>query len=121
MRSRLVVAWVGGPRAIAIEALSDAERIERALNGFGRLLGEPKLANDEFQFGITHDWSRDPLSRGAYSYVTVGGEEARAQLARPLNGTLFFAGEATAAGGEGGTVNGAFETGRRAAMEVANA
>ena len=121
VRSPLIVAWVGGPRAIAIEGLSGTERIERALNGFGRLLGEPMLANAEFEFGITHDWSRDPLSRGAYSYVTVGGREARAELARPLDGTLFFAGEATAAGGEGGTVNGAFETGRRAAMEVANA
>ncbi|MGB8909045.1 MAG: NAD(P)/FAD-dependent oxidoreductase, partial [Candidatus Cybelea sp.] len=121
VRSRLVVAWAGGPKAIAIEGLSNAERIERALNGFGRLLGDPKLASNEFEFGITHDWSRDPLARGAYSYVTVGGEEARAELARSLDETLFFAGEATATDGQAGTVNGAFETGRRAAMRIENA
>lgn len=121
VRSRLVVAWAGGPKAIALEGLSNTDRIERALNGFGRLLGEPKLASNEFECGITHDWNRDPLARGAYSYVTVGGEESRAELARSLDGTLFFAGEATATAGEAGTVNGAFETGRRAAMEIANA
>ncbi|MGA8097306.1 MAG: NAD(P)/FAD-dependent oxidoreductase [Candidatus Cybelea sp.] len=121
VRSRLVVAWAGGPKAIAIEGLSNTERIERALDGFGRLLGEPKLASSAFEFGITHDWSRDPLACGAYSYVTVGGEESRAQLARSLDRTIFFAGEATATAGEAGTVNGAFETGRRAAMEIVNA
>jgi monoamine oxidase len=121
VRSRLVVAWAGGPKAIAIEGLSNPERIECALNGFGRLLGEPKLAGNEFEFGITHDWSGDPLARGAYSYVTVGGEESRAEFARSLERTLFFAGEATGTAAEAGTVNGAFETGRRAAMEIANA
>ncbi len=121
LQSRLVVAWAGGPKAIALEGLSNTERIERALNGFGRLLGEPRLATNEFESGITHDWSRDPLARGAYSYVTVGGEESRPELARSLDRTLFFAGEATASAGEAGTVNGAFETGRRAAIEIADA
>jgi hypothetical protein len=43
---------------------------------------------------------------------------ARATLAAPLDGTLFFAGEATSNDGQGGTVNGALETGERAAREV---
>jgi monoamine oxidase len=55
------------------------------------------------------------LSRGAYSYVTVGGERARAQLAAAVDGTLFFAGEAASSDGQSGTVNGAMHTGIRAA------
>jgi monoamine oxidase len=121
IRSELVVAWAGGPRAIAIGRLTDAELIQRAVTGFGLLFGEPKLAATELEFGIAHDWSRDPFARGAYSYLAVGGAQSRTELAKPLDGTLFFAGEATAADGEGGTVNGAFETGRRAAAELANA
>jgi monoamine oxidase len=66
-----------------------------------------------------HDWSADPFSCGAYSYVTVGGGEARATLGAPLEQTLFFAGEATSTDGQGGTVNGAIETGERAAAAVA--
>ena len=68
-----------------------------------------------------HDWTLDPLARGAYSYVGVGGLNARLTLAEPLEDTLFFAGEATSNDGQGGTVNGAFETGERAAREAAAA
>jgi monoamine oxidase len=121
VRSELVAAWAGGPRAIAIGGLTHAELIERAVAGFGLLFGEPKLAASELEFGIAHDWRRDPFARGAYSYLAVGGAQSRTELAKPLDGTLFFAGEATAADGEGGTVNGAFETGLRAAAELANA
>ena len=67
---------------------------------------------------FTHDWNADPFARGAYSYVATGGGDARAGLAAPIDGTLFFAGEATSTDGGGGTVNGALETGERAADEV---
>jgi monoamine oxidase len=66
-----------------------------------------------------HDWSRDPFARGAYSYVLVGGVNARATLAAPVENTLFFAGEATSTDGQGGTVNGALESGQRAAAQAA--
>jgi len=66
----------------------------------------------------THDWRADPFARGAYSYLPVGGVEAQESLARPVEGTLFFAGEATNTEGHNGTVHGALATGRRAAREV---
>ncbi len=121
VRSDLVVAWAGGPRAIALRGASEAELVEVAVNGFGVLLDEPALVRAELVGGMTHDWSRDAFSRGAYSYVAVGGGDARAVLATPLEGTLFFAGEATSTDGQGGTVNGALKTGRRAAEEAAAA
>jgi monoamine oxidase len=65
-----------------------------------------------------HDWQLDPFARGAYSYVTVGGGDARRALALPIDGTLFFAGEATDVEGEATTVTGALQSGRRAAREV---
>jgi monoamine oxidase len=65
-----------------------------------------------------HDWQADPFARGAYSYVTVGGTEARERLAAPLEDTLFFAGEAADAEGAAATVEGALRTGMRAAHEV---
>ncbi len=119
VRSELVVAWVGGPRAIALNGVAEADLIERALNGFGALFNQPELVRKAFEGGLTHDWSRDPFARGAYSYVAVEGGDARAALATPVDGTLFFAGEATSTDGQGGTVNGALETGERAAAEAA--
>ena len=119
LRSELIVAWAGGPKAIAMSGASQSELIGRALSGFGALFGEHELAREEFEEGVMHDWGRDPFARGAYSYVAVGGGNARAALAMPVDGTLFFAGEATSNDGQGGTVNGALETGERAAREAA--
>ncbi len=118
-RSTLITAWAGGPKALALAGASQAEVVELALNGFGALFGDQKLVCGEIEDTAMHDWHGDPFARGAYSYVTVGGGHARMQLAAPVANTLFFAGEATSTDGQGGTVNGALQTGERAAMEVA--
>jgi monoamine oxidase len=118
VRSELICAWAGGPHAIALDAAPPAELIDRALEEFGMVLGDPVLARAEFEGGVMHDWGRDPFARGAYSYVAVGGGDARLVLAAPVDDALFFGGEATANDGQGGTVNGAFATGERAAREA---
>ncbi len=48
----------------------------------------------------------------------MGGSEAPKILARPVEGTLFFAGEATDTEGRTGTVEGAIATGLRVARQV---
>ena len=121
VRSEVIVAWVGGPKAVALSDVTEDECIGRALEGFGGLFGEPALARQEFEGAAMHDWSRDPFARGAYSYVATGGGDAREVLGSPLDDALFFAGEATSNDGQGGTVNGALETGERAAREAATA
>lgn len=119
VRSELIIAWAGGPKATAMSGASREELIKRALDGLGALFREPALVRKEFEDGVMHDWGRDPFARGAYSYVAVGGRGARGLLAAPIDETLFFAGEATSTNGQGGTVNGALETGERAARELA--
>lgn len=117
-RSRVVVAWAGGPRAIELDGIATNDRIERARDEFGDLFGERERARREFEDGATHDWSGDPFACGAYSYITTGAGSARETLAAPIEETLFFAGEATSTTGQGGTVSGAFESGLRAAREA---
>jgi monoamine oxidase len=70
------------------------------------------------QHSYLHDWPADPLSRGAYSYETVASQGARAQLAKPVEDTLFFAGEATDTSGQASTVAGALASGQRAGQEL---
>jgi monoamine oxidase len=65
-----------------------------------------------------HDWQSDPFSRGAYSYGKVGADGAHEELGRPVEDTLFFAGEASDVSGNNGTVHGAIASGRRAAAEI---
>jgi monoamine oxidase len=66
----------------------------------------------------THDWTRDPFARGAYSYSLVGGSDVGKRLSRPVRGTLFFAGEAADPEGRSGTVDGAIASGRHAAGQA---
>jgi monoamine oxidase len=73
---------------------------------------------DLLESAAYHDWQSDPFSRGAYSYVKAGGGSAQADLATPMENTLFFAGEATDVSGYHATVHGAIASGRRAAQEI---
>ena len=68
---------------------------------------------------VVHRWPVDPWVRGAYSFFPPGvGLDARRALAAPVDRRLFFAGEATHAGGASATIHGAIETGERAAREL---
>jgi monoamine oxidase len=66
-----------------------------------------------------HDWIADPFSRGAYSYARVGGDDASKRLGRPVEQTVYFAGEAADVEGRTGTVHGGIATGRRVADLIA--
>ncbi len=118
LRAPVLVAWSGASKARALLALEPGARRECVLGALATALGVARSTIDaEFVAAYEHDWSRDPLARGAYSYARVGGRDAFAALARPL-GSLVFAGEATAADGNWGTVHGAIHSGRRAADEA---
>ncbi|MBR1088722.1 FAD-dependent oxidoreductase [Bradyrhizobium manausense] len=62
-------------------------------------------------------WARDPLARGSYSHALPGHSGDRAVLAAPVDGRLFFAGEATSPNFFT-TAHGARDSGERAAKEV---
>jgi monoamine oxidase len=116
VRAPVLTAWAGGPAA---ERLRGADPVDAAVDALARLLGMHRAAVEgALEAAYHHDWDADPFSRGAYSYLGVGGMEAPAALRLPLEGTLFFAGEATAEGGGNATVAGAIESGRRAAREA---
>jgi monoamine oxidase len=118
VRANTLVAWAGGPVAERLAAKTHDECKALALACAGRYLGDAQAAENAFEVAYLHDWQRDPYARGAYTYALVGGEGAREALAAPVDGTLWFAGEATAEGNEGGTVAGALWSGLRAAREI---
>jgi len=62
-------------------------------------------------------WAHDPFARGSYSHALPGHAGDRAVLAAPVDGRLFFAGEATSPGFFS-TAHGARDSGERAAAEV---
>ena len=119
LRVPILVAWAGGPLADAKRGQSHPELEAQALDALSQILGlSNAMVQSHFVRSYFHDWQGDPFSRGAYSYVAVGGVSAQKELAQPLRGRLFFAGEATQSDGHHATVHGAFDSGRRAAQEV---
>src|SRR5947207_13276848 len=62
-------------------------------------------------------WAQDPFARGSYSHALPGHAGQRAVLAAPVDGRLFFAGEATSQNFFS-TAHGARDSGERAATEV---
>jgi monoamine oxidase len=62
-------------------------------------------------------WAHDPFARGSYSHALPGHAGARAVLASPVDGRLFFAGEATCPNFFS-TAHGARDSGERAAGEI---
>jgi len=65
-------------------------------------------------------WAHDPFARGSYSHALPGHAGKRAVLAAPVDGRLFFAGEATSPNFFS-TAHGALDSGERAAKEVLQA
>jgi monoamine oxidase len=120
LHAPMLTGWSGGPRAAALLA-GGLDAVERAAPAaLAGLLGvSPRRVARAVRRCWSYDWERDPFARGAYSYALVGGAGAFRALARPVAGTLFFAGEATLDDGRNGTVDGAIASGQRAAARVA--
>lgn len=115
----VITGWVGGPRAETMLQGDERFVLFHALESLAGIMNvsreylEERLYDSHF-----HNWQADPFARGAYSYVPVGALPAQAELAAPVENTIFFAGEATNTAGHSGTVHGALATGYRAAREI---
>jgi monoamine oxidase len=109
-----LTAWAGGPEA---ERLLDAgQPLETAIATCAAVLQtNPDIVREELCASYFHDWRADRFSLGAYTWVAAGALPAVEKLTRPIDNTIFIAGEATDTEGHWGTVHGAIASGERAA------
>ena len=115
----VVTGWGGRGGAAALATLGEEDRVEAAVRELAGALGvDPGRLKESVAGAYQHDWVGDPFARGAYSYAGVGGRRAGMELGAPIEGTLFFAGEATLSDGHNATVHGAVASGGRAAREL---
>jgi monoamine oxidase len=120
--SHSLTGWSGGPRAVALLQMEPEDLQQRVLVSVAKALDASEEQVRAALTGFhTHNWDRDPWSRGAYSWVAVGGLEASAAMAQPVEDTLYFAGEHTDTTGHWGTVHAALRSGLRAARQVLQA
>jgi monoamine oxidase len=118
IRAPILVAWVGGTNAESLLQNEQPFILNEGLSSLSRILNVSyQDLQTELEAAQFHNWSADPFSRGAYAYLPVDGLMHQENLSTPVDGTLFFAGEATSRG-HIGTVHGALMSGRRAATEI---
>lgn len=115
----VITGWAPARSAESLAGVSEDGVIDHAVEALSRLLQIAKAqVQAQLRAAYYHDWDADPFSRGAYSYVKVGGEGCQGILGSPVEHTLFFAGEATDTSGHNGTVHGAIASGQRASREM---
>ncbi|WP_207429651.1 NAD(P)/FAD-dependent oxidoreductase [Pedobacter sp. SYSU D00535] len=118
----MLTGWLAGPKTDELVSNTEEELLNLALESVARLFGLQKAAVEQMLVkGVVKHWGQNPFSRGAYGYETVDGAHAPGQLSRPVEDTLYFAGEATYEGPFAGTVEAALVSGIQVAQKVLEA
>lgn len=110
-----IEAYFGGNHAAALEAEGERAFFDFAVTELTALFGSTFARRVKPMH--MHRWGADPFARGSYSYALPGMTDCRAALAAPVNGRLFFAGEACSRG-DFSTAHGGWITGVSAAEQV---
>lgn len=108
----VIEGYFGGALARELEGGGEKAFAARAIDELAAHLGSG--IRKYLKPIVSTAWARDPLSRGSYTHALVGHADDRAVLAAPVDGRLFFAGEACSPANFS-TAHGAYETGVAAA------
>jgi len=118
----VLTGWSAAHRAAELSQLSPDALCSAALTALADNFAIPRREIEPHVRGYwTHNWQTDPHILGGYSYALKGGAAASRELGRPVDSTIFVAGEATDFTGDNGTVHAAINSGRRAAREFLDA
>ena len=113
-----IEGFFGGSFARELEDAGDGAFAAQAIDEIAALLGADYRR--KLKPLAESRWASDPFAHGAYSRALPGHAGARGILAAPVDGRLFFAGEATSPNFFS-TAHGARDSGERAAREVMKA
>jgi monoamine oxidase len=110
-----VEGFFGGRFARELEAAGEGAPAAAAIEEIVALLGSDMRRR--LKPLAESRWAQDPFARGSYSHALPGHADKRAVLATPVDGRIFFAGEATSPDFFT-TAHGAQQSGVRAAREA---
>ncbi|HXB95136.1 MAG TPA: NAD(P)/FAD-dependent oxidoreductase [Puia sp.] len=115
----LITGWIPGGAIQPFRSMNSEGRIERCLGSLANIFSRDVSAlGKALKASLILDWETAPFIRGGYSFETVGGGRDRSALAEPVEGTLYFAGEALYDGPAPGTVEAAFSSGVAVAGKI---
>jgi monoamine oxidase len=115
----ILTGWLGGPSADFFAGHPENFFLEKAMEGLSSIFSVPmeKLKGYLKEFKV-FNWTNEAWSRGAYSYSRVGFQNHLEICRQPVQGKIFFAGEACYEGAYPGTVEAAVVTGLETARRL---
>ncbi len=118
-KTPLLTGWLAGPNAEKSKNKTDDEIIAMAFDALCYIFDTNKSFLDKnLSAKKIVKWQTDPYSLGAYSYATVESAKAKKILAKPVEETIFFAGEALSDGINMATLEEALASGIIAAKNI---
>jgi monoamine oxidase len=117
-RSGILVNYTGGSVGAGFGSGSPTSRAKQSLAQLEPLL--PGITAKWNGRATVDFWLGNPWSKGSYSFWKVGQYTRFAGVEREPEGNVHFAGEHTSVNSQG-YLNGAVETGQRAAQELLSA
>jgi monoamine oxidase len=109
----VLTSYAVGDKAYVLSKMSDTQKIEEICKTLKIPFGDVR---DKVESVISYYWGDDPYTRGAYALFTIDHTDSVRVHLRSPHDKVFFAGEHTAE--YQGFMEGAVESGQRAAMEV---
>lgn len=115
----LLTGWLSGAAARKRKYYSGEELFREAIGALSYIfrISEQNLWLSLRARKVVH-WSQDPFARGAYAYAVPGGNKWISTLERPVESTLFFAGEIFAPEAGIGMVEAAIVSGMKTSRQL---
>lgn len=115
---------INGPKAVELSAQGTdmvntiLTELDSIYNGQATTFVRRDFNTNEV-LSVIQDWGKDEFIQGGYSYPMASAtQEDRENLGLPIGDKVFFAGEATDASGDAGTINGALASAERVTEEI---
>jgi monoamine oxidase len=108
--------FIGGRHAVWLEKQGQQACRDFAVDRVADVFGND--IRKHVKRTIVTAWESEPWTRGSWACAQPGQAHQRVNLERSIDERLFFAGEATMVGGQG-TCHGAYQSGIRAAQDIA--
>ena len=119
VKNNILTGWVGGNKAIALKDERDEAILDKAIHSLSNSFQIPaEELHKKLQASVIANWCKEPDINGGYSFYTMETTTAKNVLSKPVNDTIFFAGEALFQGIAGGTVEAALSTAKNTAAKV---
>ena len=118
-KNGMITGWLAGPKATTLQNESEDPLLELALESLSHIfqIPQPTLKSKLIASQVSN-WGKDSFSRGAYSFETIESKSARRIIAKSVDDTLYFAGEAYHEGPQIGTVEAALVSGKKIANQI---